>query len=188
MTGRPGQGRPVILAELGGPDAAELLDLIVRNREFLEPWDPVRPPSWFTLASVQADIARTLADRRADRGYVFGIRERETGRLVGRVALANVVRGAWQNATLGYFVGREHNGRGYATEAVGQALRFAFGPAGLHRVQAAVMLRNVRSIRVVEKNGLRFEGLARRYLQIAGVWEDHNIYAVTADERPGPPG
>lgn len=169
---------------MAGPDAAELLDLIVRNREFLDPWDPVRPPSWFTLASVQADLARANADRRADRGYVFGIRERDTGALVGRIALSNVVRGAWQNATVGYFVGREHNGRGYATAAVAEALRFAFGPAGLHRVQAAIMPRNVRSIRVVEKNGFRFEGLARRYLQIAGAWEDHNVYAITAEERP----
>jgi [ribosomal protein S5]-alanine N-acetyltransferase len=176
----------VVLAEMAGSDAPELLDLIVRNREFLRPWDPIRPASWFTLASVHAELARANADRRADRGYVFGIRERDGGALVGRIALSNVVRGAWQNATVGYFVGREHNGLGYATAAMGAALRFAFGPAGLHRVQAAIMPRNVASIRVVEKNGFRFEGLARRYLQIAGTWEDHNVYAVTVEEWPGP--
>jgi len=54
--------------------------------------------------------------------------------------------------------------------------------AGLHRVQAGVMPRNVRSIRVIEKLGMRFEGLAERYLLINGVWEDHQLYAVTVDE------
>jgi len=94
------------------------------------------------------------------------------------------VRAAWQNCTIGYFVDQSRNGRGYATEAVGLASGFAFGEGGLHRVQAAVMPRNAASIRVVEKNGYRFEGLARRYLQINGLWEDHNIYAMTAEEWP----
>ena len=92
----------------------------------------------------------------------------------------------YELGSLGPAVGREHNGLGYATAAMGAALRFAFGPAGLHRVQAAIMPRNAASIRVVEKNGFRFEGLARRYLEIAGTWEDHNIYAVTVEEWPGP--
>ncbi|CAG7604675.1 hypothetical protein PAESOLCIP111_00725 [Paenibacillus solanacearum] len=46
------------------------------------------------------------------------------------------------------------------------------------------MPRNIPSVRVVEKNGLRLEGLAKRYLQINGVWEDHAIYAITAEEWP----
>jgi ribosomal-protein-alanine N-acetyltransferase len=94
------------------------------------------------------------------------------------------VRGAWQNATLGYFVGEAWGGRGYASEAVRQAVEFAFNRIGLHRVQAAVMPRNVRSIRVVEKNGFRLEGMAERYLQIDGRWEDHLIYSITSDEWP----
>ncbi len=131
-------------------------------------------------------MQRATVDRDADAMYAFGIWEQGTEALVGRVALANIVRGAWQNATLGYFVGEAWGGRGYATEAVRQAVGFAFGEAGLHRIQAAVMPRNVRSIRVMEKNGFRLEGMAQRYLQIDGVWEDHLIYALTSDERPAP--
>jgi [ribosomal protein S5]-alanine N-acetyltransferase len=100
------------------------------------------------------------------------------------VALSNIVRGAWQNCTVGYYVDQTRNGRGYATEALGLATGFALTQAGLHRVQAGVMPRNAASIRVVEKNGFRFEGLARHYLQINGVWEDHNIYALTAENWP----
>jgi ribosomal-protein-alanine N-acetyltransferase len=54
---------------------------------------------------------------------------------------------------------------------------------GLHRVQAGVMPQNGRSIRVLEKNGFRREGLAERYLRIAGRWEDHLLFALTAEEH-----
>ncbi len=103
-------------------------------------------------------------------------------RLIGRVALANVVLGSWRNATLGYWIDQASNSRGHATEAVLLALAFAFDDLSLHRVQPAVMPRNTRSIRVVEKCGFRDEGLALRYLQINGVWEDHRIFAMTAED------
>jgi ribosomal-protein-alanine N-acetyltransferase len=153
------------------------------NREFLRPFEPTRPDWFFTLPGVRGELDRADADRAADAMYAFGIWEQLTGALVGRIALSNIVRGPWQNATLGYFVGEAWGGRGYATEAVRQAVGFAFDTAGLHRVQAAVMPRNVRSIRVVEKNGFRLEGLSKRYLQINGRWKDHLIYSVTADRR-----
>ena len=88
----------------------------------------------------------------------------------------------FESAYLGYSVSERHNGRGYATEAVRQVLAVAFEELGLHRVQAAVMPINLASIRVLEKAGFREEGLALRYLQINGVWEDHKLFALTAEE------
>jgi ribosomal-protein-alanine N-acetyltransferase len=174
------------LRELRESDAPELLELHMHNREHLRPFDPTRPGSFFTLEGQRAEMRQAEADRAADRGYRFAIVDASDGRVVGVVALSNVVRGVWQNATLGYWVDRDHGGRGFATDAVRRALQFAFGTAALHRVQAAVMPRNAPSIRVVEKAGLRFESVAPRYLQINGVWEDHNIYAMTAEEWPPP--
>ena len=96
--------------------------------------------------------------------------------------------GAWHNATLGYYVDEELNGRGIATKAVVLACEFAFSKLGLHRIQAGIMPRNVASARVVQKAGFRHEGLAERYLYIAGSWEDHDIYALTVEDWPhGPP-
>lgn len=80
----------------------------------------------------------------------------------------------------------EHNGRGYATQAVGSAVDYAFDELGLHRVQANVMTSNPRSARVLEKAGFRREGLALHYLKIAGRWEDHDLYAITQEDRAGP--
>ncbi|MFN2589369.1 MAG: GNAT family N-acetyltransferase [Actinomycetota bacterium] len=181
MTSRPA----VQIRETTETEAVVFHQLLVSNREFLQPYEPIRPDWFFTVSGVRGELQRATADREADALYAFGIWERATGTLVGRIALANVVRGAWQNATLGYFVGEQWGRRGYATEAVRQVLDFAFGPGRLHRVQAAVMPRNTASIRVLEKNGFRYEGLARRYLQIAGVWEDHRIFAITPEDRAG---
>jgi len=173
---------PIEIRELTEDDAAAYLDLVLRNRRFLQPFEPRRAESWFSLEGVRAELARSVEDRRMDWAFAFGIWERDTAELVGRVALSTVVRGAWQNANLGYFVAQDRGGRGYATLAVREALAFGFGWVELHRVQAAAMPRNLRSIRVLEKNGFRREGMAKDYLRIDGKWEDHLIYAITVEE------
>lgn len=163
-------------------DVRALVDVRRRNRAFNTPFEPRRSPAFFTDAGQRAEVLRDLDEWAADRMYAFAIEDLATGALCGRVGLANVVRGAWDNATLGYFVDEASGGRGFASEAVGLALRFAFGPARLHRVQAAVMPHNVRSRRVLERNGFRHEGRAERYLRLDGDWRDHDLFAVTAEE------
>ena len=167
-------------------DATEMLALRERNHEFLQPWEPLRQPGYLTLGVQQIEIQRGDQEWAADRGFAFGIFDAVSDELIGRLALSNIVRGAWQNSTLGYFVGREFNGRGHCTNAVALALEFAYETARLHRVQAATMVRNVASARVLEKNGFAFEGVARRYLRINGDWEDHNVYSLTVEDWRGP--
>jgi ribosomal-protein-alanine N-acetyltransferase len=173
---------PCYLRALEPSDAEELLGLRLKNRAWLQAFEPIRPERLWTLSEQRRELELEAELRREDRRYVHGIRLSGDGRLIGRVSLDNIVRGAWQNATIGYFVDQEHNGRGIATQAVRDAVRFGFKDIGLHRVQAGVMPRNVASIRVVEKAGFRFEGLSPRYLQINGVWEDHNMYAITIED------
>jgi len=155
--------------------------LLLRNRRFLKPFEPSRPNSYFTEEWQATRLARS------ETGRAFGIIQGESGELVGRLELSAITPPPALHANLGYWVDQGHNGRGYATEAVAAALAQAFDPGGLrlHRIQAAVMPRNDRSIRVLEKSGLRREGFAERYLEIGGRWEDHWIYAITAEEWPG---
>ena len=61
-------------------------------------------------------------------------------------------------------------------------MKFAFEEVLLHRLQVSIVPRNRSSRRVVEKLDLRCEGLAERYLEINGVWEDHLRYAITFEE------
>ena len=167
-------------------DVAELLALRVANRPFTEPFEPRRPASFYTMAGQAHEVGLDERAWTAGSGYAFAVLDARAGdRIVGRVALANVVRGAWGNATLGYWVDEAVRGRGHATAAVRAVLRFAFEEARLHRVQPAIMPRNAPSRRVVEKAGFRHEGRALRYLEIDGVWEDHDIFAITAEEFGG---
>jgi ribosomal-protein-alanine N-acetyltransferase len=168
-------------------DLEELVALRVRNRAYTEPFEPLRRDDFYTPSGQAQEIA--LDDRAwsAGSGFAFAILDVAAGdRIIGRIALSNVVRGPWRNANLGYWVDEAARGHGHATVAARLILGFAFGHAGLHRVQPAVMPRNTPSRRVVEKAGFRLEGRADRYLQIAGVWEDHDIYAMTAEEHDGP--
>jgi ribosomal-protein-alanine N-acetyltransferase len=175
-------GERVAIRAFGPRDADVLCDLRTRNRDFLAPWEPMRTPGFHTLAGQRAEIDRDRHEWAADRTYAFAIVDAADEAMVGRIALANVVRGAWENATLGYFVDEGSCGRGVATEAVGLALSFSFGPCRLHRVQAAVMPHNAASKRVLEKNGFRHEGFSPRYLRLAGAWRDHELYAITVEE------
>jgi [ribosomal protein S5]-alanine N-acetyltransferase len=182
------RGSGTFIRPLELSDAAAMLEVRARNDEFLRPFEPLKPDDYLTLGAQRQEIERSAQDWRADRGYAFGIFSTNGSELIGRLALSNVARGAWQNATLGYFVDEAHNGRGHGTEAVGLVLEFAFIYANLHRVQAAVMLRNEPSARVLQKNGFRFEGTSKSYLRINGVWEDHHVYALTLEDWEGGEG
>jgi ribosomal-protein-alanine N-acetyltransferase len=170
--------RPLALA-----DAPALLGLRLRNRAFLEAWEPLRDERWFTLGAQEEHIGAALRERDEGRALPFAIDVDDA--LAGGVNLNVVVRGVFDNAYLGYWLDEAQGGRGIATEAVRQAVEFAFGPGGLHRVQAAVIPRNVPSLRLLEKLGFREEGYAERYLRINGVWEDHKLFAVTREEWRG---
>lgn len=156
------------------------------NHVHLKPWNPEpragEDPS--SITSVSKSILRHRRDWKLDTSYVFMVAMRaEPATFVGKVALSGVMRGAMHGAYLGYWMAENVQGQGLATEAVRGALEFAFGVANLHRVQAAIMPKNTRSLRVVEKAGFRREGYAERYLQIAGSWEDHVIFAKTREEH-----
>ncbi len=162
-------------------DTKALLDLRVRNRDFLRPFEPRHSDAHFTFQGQKELVEKAIQNWESGTGYGFGIFLMSTDQLLGRVNLSNVVRGAWQNCTIGYFLDERHNGQGFATEAVRLAVYFAFEHADLHRVQGAVMPRNLASIRVLQKVGFRYEGVAEYYLQINGKWEHHNIYSLTRE-------
>jgi ribosomal-protein-alanine N-acetyltransferase len=167
-------------------DLQELLALRLANRDHTGAWEPVRDRSFYTRAGQALELDLDAQAWAAGTAYAFAVLDAQGGdRLIGRVALANIVRGAWQNATLGYWIDAASGGVGHGTRAVRLVLAFAFEDAGLHRVQPAIIPRNVRSRRVAEKAGFRREGLAARYLNINGVWEDHDIWAMTAEEWTG---
>lgn len=167
-------------------DVAEIRRLMRANHEHLKPWNPAPPPGEdpSSITEVSKTVLRHRRDWKHGSSYIFMVAEREApARFVGKIALNGVMRGAMWGAYLGYWMADDAQGKGLVTEGIGAVLDFAFGPANLHRIQAAIMPRNARSLRVIEKLGFRREGYAERYLQIAGNWEDHILFARTREEH-----
>lgn len=151
----------------------------VASDTFVAPWSPARPPG-FTW---EGQFDRVLAQNATESALrLAGFLP--DGRVAGLFSLTEITRGPFQNAFGAWSVNAGVAGQGLATEGVAAMLEIAFDPAGLalHRVQANVIPRNVRSVRVAEKCGFRLEGTALGYLQIAGRWEDHAMYARLCDE------
>jgi ribosomal-protein-alanine N-acetyltransferase len=108
--------------------------------------------------------------------------EDHAGALVGTLNLNSIIRGAFQSASVGYWVAQERNGEGIATAAVAAAKRVAFNELELHRIQAETLVHNHASQRVLLKNGFKQYGVAPDYLKIAGRWQEHVLFQVVSSD------
>ena len=132
-------------------------------------------------------LARYLEDYALGTAVPFFIFENERGALVGGITLGNIRYGVAQTGQIGYWLGERFAGRGLMLEAIGLLVPHSFETLRLHRIEAACIPDNQRSMRLLEKAGFRREGLLRSYLRINGVWQDHYLYALIAGDRPGEP-
>ncbi|MBX3229888.1 MAG: GNAT family N-acetyltransferase [Labilithrix sp.] len=167
-------------------DVGELRRVLRYNQAHLKPWNPAPRPGEdpTSITEVSNTVLRQRREWKTGRSFAFMLARREDpSRFVGKIALSGVMRGAMHGAYLGYWMDVDNQGGGLCTEGIRAVLDFAFGAAALHRVQAAIMPRNAASLRVIEKLGFRREGYAERYLQIAGRWEDHLLFARTVEEH-----
>jgi ribosomal-protein-alanine N-acetyltransferase len=177
---------PVELHPLRRRDATEWSRLRIANEEWLRPWEPTAELAWAARHSPQAyRVMRRAVARRARTGTSLPLAIRVEGRLAGQVTVDNVVRGALRAGFLGYWLDRGAAGRGMASLAVALVCDHAFGPMGLHRLQADIRPENLRSQRLVERLGFTREGLLRRYLDIDGGWRDHQAWSLLAEDLPG---
>ncbi|MEY7971057.1 GNAT family N-acetyltransferase [Saccharomonospora xinjiangensis] len=164
-------------------DASEWSRLRLRDREYLERWEPAQPGTWRERNAVAAWPSQWSALRRlARRGQCFPFAITVDDVFAGQLTIGNVIRAALRSAWIGYWVASTVAGGGVATAAVALATDHVFREGGLHRLEATVRPENAASLRVLEKTGYREEGLFRRYLQVQGEWRDHLCYAVTAEE------
>jgi ribosomal-protein-alanine N-acetyltransferase len=178
-------GARVMLRPLEASDWPAWREIRLRCQNWLEQWEPRGDPGAADpTTDREAFRARCNAwdrQRHFDAAYGFGLFLND-GRLIGEVSLGSVQRGPFQTAYIGYWIDEGEAGRGYVPEGVMLLLRYSFDVLALHRVEAAIVPRNTPSRRVAEKLGLREEGIARRFLQIQGVYEDHIRYAMTVEE------
>ena len=177
-------GKRVMLRSLQVSDCSEWNKVRLDNINWLTKWEPTRPSGMPDVINDRnAFGARCNArdrERHLGSGYGFGVFVK--GKFCGEINLSSIQRGPFQSCYVGYWIDEGHAGNGYTPEALAVVLKYAFEDLDLHRVQVAIIPRNSSSRRVVEKLSLREEGIAERYLEINGKWEDHIRYAFTSEE------
>ncbi len=167
--------RRVRLREIDYRDRDEFLALVRNSRDLHHPWayPPERGDQFDEL------VARA---RREDVVTLLGLRRCDDA-LFGIFTISQIVRGAFQNAYLGYYGHARYAGQGYMGAALELVLDHAFGTLALHRLEANIQPGNTPSKALALGAGFRLEGFSPRYLLIGGRWRDHERFAITADER-----
>jgi ribosomal-protein-alanine N-acetyltransferase len=137
---------------------------------------------WVDFAKTRETFSAYLRSRQSQSNDGFLICERGTDRIAGVINVNSIIRLSLQCAFLGYCVGQPFARQGYMTEGMKLVTRYAFSEMNLHRVEANIQPGNLPSIALVKKCGFRKEGFSPRYVKIAGVWRDHERWALLADE------
>ena len=168
----------VRLAEPG--DAPQVLNYYLRNRERLEPLEPLRSPNFYEESAWEVRITFFLESFQADRSLnLFVFPRKNPSRVIGAIGFSNFVRVAFHACYLGYSIDQAHEGKGYMREALEASIVYIFDELRLHRIMANYMPFNRRSGGLLRRLGFVVEGYARDYLQINGRWEDHVLTSLT---------
>lgn len=154
-----------------------------KNESFLKPYEPSWPDQCLTESFFKRRVERLCADWDSDKTYAFVAFA--NGQLIGGINLNNVARGAAQYASLGYWLDEDHQGKGYMHESAAAVLDFAYNVILLERVNAATLVHNERSRKMLQRLGFEEEGFARNYIQIDGRRQDHVLYGLTKERFSG---
>lgn len=172
----------VLLRHPRGSDYKAWMELRRASRSFLEPWEPRWTADELERSSWRERLRQYSHDRRRGIGQTFLIFEQPGLQLAGGISIGNIRRGVAQSGHIGYWIGEKYAGRGLMGEALSLVLGYSFEVLGLHRIEAACIPKNRRSIRVLEKAGFSGEGLCRSYLRINGVWQDHMLFSLIDED------
>jgi len=162
-------------------DARELEAVLLRDREWLRPWEATLPGNegrWDVRAGIRSLL--DLAGQGLALPFVMSIDQT----IVGQLTVSNIQYGAVLSASIGYWVSKDLAGRGLTPTAVAMATDYCFQQMKLHRIEICIRPENAASLRVVQKLGFRYEGYRRRYIHIDGDWRDHYCFALLAEEVP----
>ncbi len=170
-----------LLLKVSDPSYADkVLTYYQENKSFLKEWEPVKGEAFYTKNYHENMLREDQSDSSSFRLWIF--KKDDDHRIIGCIGFTNIVKGAFLSCFLGYKLAGNEINKGYMTEAVRKGTYIMFHDFGLHRIEANIMPKNKRSLRVVEKLGFHHEGLAYKYLKINGKWEDHIHMVLLNDE------
>ncbi len=176
-------GKTVLIRYPVMADRDEFVRLRQKSKRFHKAWEPT-PPKGFDPYGSEA-FTRFQMTANLESVKRFLLCRTEDGAIVGVITLSEIIRGCFQSAYMGYWIGSPFARRGYMTEGLTLALRYAFREMKLHRVEANIQPTNEASIALVQRAGFTREGYSRRYLKIAGQWRDHERWAILKEDWGG---
>jgi len=153
------------------------------NMSYLKPWEPtwnihelersyfVKRVRFFEKLSIN------------DEAYSFLIFEKPELQLIGEININNVQRGVVQSCSVGYWISEDKMGLGLMSEAISLIKKFTFDELELHRIEAACLQKNQRSLNTLKKNNFNIEGVAKKYLKINGKWQDHILLSCINEKH-----
>lgn len=168
----------LILRSLEIEEAPLLLDYLIRNKDFLAEWEPIRNEDYFTIENIRTVLQKQTADNEEKKGLHLYLFTKDDNMLFGNINITNIIFGPFQSCFLAYKLDKDKINRGYITEGLREVINICFNNYLLHRIEANIIPRNIRSIKVVKKLGFEYEGSSKKYLKINGVWEDHHHYVL----------
>ncbi|MFG1954313.1 GNAT family N-acetyltransferase [Micromonospora sp. NPDC048830] len=171
-------GRVIILRDMRSADAADALAIVGDDR--VTQWLSFDSRDQAAaVAMVEGTIQRAQLTPRTE--YYLAVAD-ASDRMIGFARLGLT---GHQAAKLGYAIGADHWGHGYATDAARTIVNFGFQELGLHRITAAIGPDNAASIAVVERLGMQFEGRLRDHVFTNGAWRDSLLYSILGPEWSG---
>lgn len=175
------QNDNLVLRPLKLRDKKEWTKLRQRNQNWFRQWESTVPDEFSDGKASFYQIVKNLrVEAKAQRSLPF-VMEIDK-KIAGQITVANINYGSTRSAYIGYWIAEEFAGKGYTPLAVAMAIDHCFQILNLHRLEITIRPENLKSLRVVEKLGLRSEGLRPKYLHIDGDWRDHLVFAINKDE------
>jgi ribosomal-protein-alanine N-acetyltransferase len=155
------------------------------SARFLQPWEPEWAPDHLSRRAFTNRVYWAQRSHSQGTALALFLCRKTDDALLGAVTLDNIRRGPSQSAVLGYWIGEPHARQGFMREAIVALSHHAFRRLDLSRLEAACLEENRASRGLLEKAGFKYEGVAQSYLQIAGRWRNHVLYAQLRSDRRG---
>jgi ribosomal-protein-alanine N-acetyltransferase len=134
-----------------------------------------------TLEETRVFLSYIIEQHRRGEGMVWAVTQRGTGKMIGTCGFGSF-KHRDSRAELGFALSRRFWNQGLTTEAVAAVLGFIFGELKLNRVEARCDVENLASARVLEKSGMKYEGVLRQHARIKTEFRDLKLYSVLREE------
>ena len=165
------KGRNITLKNFTPDCAEELMNYYIRNKEHLSNYEPSRDNSFYTIEAQRDILFESYKQLMNGTSIDLGIYLEEN--LIGKIKISNIVYGVFKSGIVGYSIDKEYQGRGYIKEALSLIIKYTKEELDLHRLEASVLVDNLRSKSVLISSGFKEIGINENYLFINGAWRDH---------------